>query len=65
MEWIETHGKGRNTSALLQEFERRFARMSALDRTMLDTSNVLLLIKIVDLLDRERVGLLLERTKDS
>ena len=34
--------------------------MSALDRTMLDTSKVLLFIKIVDALDRERVGPLLE-----
>ena len=34
--------------------------MSALDRTMLDTSKVLLFIKTVNLLDWERVGLLLE-----
>ena len=60
MEWIETPGKGQNTSALLQVFQRRFARLSALDQTMLDTSKVLLFVKLVDLLDRDNVGLLLE-----
>ena len=38
MEWVETPGKARNTSALLQEFEKRFAWLSALDRTVLDTN---------------------------
>ena len=60
MEWIESPGKGRNTSALLQEFEKRFARLSALDWTVLDTSHVLLFVKSVNVLDRERVGPLLE-----
>ena len=60
MEWVELPGKGRNTTTLLQEFERRFARLSALDRTVLDTSKVLLFIKAVDSRDREKVGLLLE-----
>ena len=46
--------------ALLREFETRFARLSALDRTVLDTSRVLLFVKAVDALDREKVGLLLE-----
>ena len=52
--------KGRNTSALLQEFESRFARLSTLDRTVLDTSKVLLFAKSFDLLDHDNVGLLLE-----
>ena len=46
---------------LLQEFERRFARLSTLDRTMLDTSRVLLFVKSVNALDRGSVGLLLEK----
>ena len=46
--------------ALLHEVERRFARLLALDRTVLDTSRVLLFVKSVDALDREKVGLLLE-----
>ena len=46
MEWVETPDKGRNVSALLQEFEERFARFLALDRTVLDTSRVLLFVNI-------------------
>ena len=60
MEWVETPGKGRNASALLEEFEERFARLSALDRTMLDTSCVLLFVKVMDARDRDQVSLLLE-----
>ena len=60
MEWVETPDKGRNASALLREFEERFARFLALDRTVLDTSRVLLFVKSVDERDREQVGLLLE-----
>ena len=40
MDWVESPGKGRNASALLREFEERFARLSALDRTILDTSEI-------------------------
>ena len=36
------------------------ARLSALDRTILDTSRLLLFVKSVDARDREQVGLLLE-----
>ena len=53
MEWVETPGKGRNASALLEEFEERFARLSALDRTILDTSCILLFVKVVDVRDQE------------
>ena len=64
MEWVEFPGKGRIASVLLREFEERFARLSALDRTVLDMSRVdLLFVKSVDERDREQVGLLLE-TKD-
>ena len=48
---------------LLREFEERFARLSVLDRTILDTSRILLFVKSVNERDREQVGLLLE-TKD-
>ena len=60
MEWVQTPKKGRNASALLRDFEERFARLSALEKTILDTNRVLLFIKAVDVRDRERVGLLLE-----
>ena len=60
MEWVESPGKGRNASVLLREFEERFARLSVLDRTILDTSRVLLFVKSVDERDREQVGSLLE-----
>ena len=60
MEWVVSVGEGRNTSMLLQEFERRFTRLSALDQTVLDTSKVLLFINSVDPLYREKVGLFLE-----
>ena len=48
MDWVELPGKGRNITTLLQEFEKRFARLSTLDRTGLDTSKVLLFLKAVD-----------------
>jgi hypothetical protein len=60
MEWVETPGKGRSESALLREFEDRFARLSALDRTVLDTSHVLLFVKSVDVRDRETIISLIE-----
>ena len=60
MEWVETPEKGRNTSVLHREFEERYPRLSALDRTVLDTSRVLLFVKSVDAREREQVGLLLE-----
>ena len=60
MEWVETPEKGRNASMLLREFEERFARLSALDMTVLDTSRVLLFVKTMDVRYREQVGLLLE-----
>jgi hypothetical protein len=50
MEWVETPGKGRSASALLREFEDRFVRLSTLDRMVLDTSRVLLFVKLVDAL---------------
>jgi hypothetical protein len=60
MEWVETPGKGRSVSALLREFEERFACLSTLDRTVLDTSCALLFVKSVDARDREKIGLVLE-----
>jgi hypothetical protein len=60
MEWVETPEKGRKESVFLQEFEERFARLSALDRAVLDTSCVLLFVKSVDERHREKVGFLLE-----
>ena len=57
---MESPGKGRNASVLLREFEERFARLSVLDRTILDTSRVLLFVKSVDERDRDQVGSLLE-----
>ena len=45
---------------ILHEFEKRFTRLLTLDRVVLDTSKVLLFIKSVETLDREKVGLLLE-----
>ena len=60
MDWVDRPGKERNTSALLQEFERRFARLSALDRSVLYTSRVLLFVKSVNALDRGSVGTVLE-----
>ena len=38
MDWVELPRKGRNTITILQEFEDRFARLSTLNRTVLDTS---------------------------
>ena len=60
MDWVESPDTGRNASALLQEFELRFTRLSTLDRTVLDTSKVLLFVKSAELLDCNNVGLLLE-----
>jgi hypothetical protein len=57
---VETPKKWRSASALLGEFEERFTHLSALDRSVLDTSHVLLFVKTVDVRDREKIGLLLE-----
>ena len=46
MEWVELPRNGRNTTLFLEEFEKRFARLSTLDRTVLDTSKVLLLLPV-------------------
>jgi hypothetical protein len=64
MEWVETPGKGRSASALLRDFEERFARLSTLDRTVLDTSRVLLFVKSVDARNRQKIGLLLETDEE-
>ena len=54
MEWAESPGKGRNTSV------KRFFWLSPLDGIVLNTSRVLLFIKSVNALVRERVGTLPE-----
>mgnify|MGYP000656833638 CR=1 FL=1 len=51
MEWVETPGKGRNVLAVIREFEEYFAQLSTLDRSILDTSHVLLFVKAVDVWD--------------
>ena len=60
MDWFDNPGKGRNASTLLQDFQLRFAQLSALNWTVLDRSKVLLFVKSFDLLDRNNIGLLLE-----
>ena len=45
---------------LLQEFEKCFACLSALNQTILDTRKILLFIKSIGMMDREKVGLRLE-----
>ena len=60
MDWVNNPDKGQNASALLQEFESRFARLSRLDRTVLETSKVLFLVTSFDSRVWESVGLLLE-----
>ena len=60
MDWVNDLGKERSMLALLQEFEKQFAQLSALDRTFLHTSRFPLFVKSVNALDRESVGPLLE-----
>ena len=60
MEWVKLTGKGRNTRLLLQELEKHFARLSALDKTVLDMSKVMWFLKAVNAQDREKVGFLLD-----
>ena len=54
MDWVNSPDKGQNASALLQEFESRFARLSRLDQTVLETSKVLFFITIYTRRDRVR-----------
>mgnify|MGYP000630293326 FL=1 len=63
MDWVNSPDKGQNASALLQEFESRFARLSRLDRTVLETSKVLFFVTSFDSRVRESVGLLLETNR--
>ena len=45
---------------IFHEFEKCFVRLLALDRTVLYMSKVVSFLKVVDVQDREKVGLLLE-----
>ena len=63
MDWVNSPDKGQNASALLQDFESRFARLSRLDRTVLETSKVLFFVTSFDSSVRESVGLLLETNR--
>ena len=60
MDWVESSNKELSASATLHEFEQRFDRLPALDKTILDSNKVLLFIKSVDEKDRRDLGLLLE-----
>ena len=60
MDWVNSPVKGQHASALLQEFDSRFARLSKLDQTVLETSKVLVVVTSFDSRVRESVGLLLE-----
>ena len=60
MDWVNNPDKGQNASAVLQDFESMFARLSRLDRTVLETSKVLFFVTSFDSRVRESVGLLLE-----
>ena len=44
----------------LQEFNQRFTCVVVVDKTILDSSKVLLFLKAVDVKDRRDLGLLLE-----
>ena len=48
MDWVNSPDKDQNASTLLQEFESRFARLSRLDRTVLETSTVLFFVTSFD-----------------
>ena len=63
MDWVNSPHKGQNASALLQEFESRFAWLSRLDRTVLETSKVLFFVTSFDSRVRESVDLLLETNR--
>ena len=59
MGWAKFSGKGRITTTILQEFEaQHFPRLPMLDRIVLNISKVLLFLKVVDVRDGEKVGLL-------
>ena len=60
MDWVDSPDKGQISSTLVHEFKSRFMRLSMLDRTVLETSKVLLFVTSFDLSDCESVGLLLE-----
>ena len=58
MDWVNIPDKGQHASALLQEFESWFTRLSKLDRTVLEMSKVLFFVTSFDSRVRASVGLL-------
>ena len=60
MDWVNSPDKDQNASTLLQDFESRFARLSRLDRTVLEMSKVLFFLMSFDSCVWESMGLLLE-----
>jgi hypothetical protein len=57
---VESTRKNMSTSAICNESERRFARLSALDQVLLTSAKVLVFLKAVDSQYRETLGALLE-----
>ena len=52
MDWVESSNQKLSANATLYEFEQRFDRISTLDQTILDSSNVILFLKAVDMKDQ-------------
>ncbi len=58
--WVESTKRDMSTSAVCNEFERRFGRLSTLDQVLLSSAKVLLFLRAVDIQYREALGALLE-----
>ena len=61
MDWVESPNKSMSYGATIQEFKRRCGQPSLLKKAMLDSSKVLLVLKLVCTRDKRDLGLFLEK----
>ena len=60
MDWVDSSNKMLSANATFQELEERFGRLSTVNQTIIDSTKVLLFIKVADMKDQMELGLLLE-----
>ena len=64
MNWVDSPNKMLSANATFQELEERFGRLSTVNQTIIDSTKVLLFIKVADMKDQMELGLLLENEHD-
>ena len=60
MDWVDSPNKMLSANATFQELEQRIGRLSTLKQSIIDSTKVLLFIKVADMKDQMELGLLSE-----